>query len=214
MENFTNDLLKRFPDLETILPSLKEAAQMIISAFAADKTLFLCGNGGSAADCEHIAGELLKSFKADRCLDNELKETLISFGKDGKYLSENLECGLRAITLTSHPAFATAFGNDVDAELIFAQQLLALARPGDVVMGISTSGNAENIKKCFITAKARGIKTILLTGKTGGACVQLADCAIKVLETETYLIQEKHVAIYHSLCLIIEDYFYGGKERK
>jgi D-sedoheptulose 7-phosphate isomerase len=211
MEKFINDLLKRFPDLKAVLPSFKKAAQMIITAFAADKSLYLCGNGGSAADCEHIAGELLKSFKAERCLGDDLKETLNKFGADGKYLAENLECGLRAVTLTSHPAFATAFGNDVDAELIFAQQLLALARPGDIVVGISTSGNAENIKKCFITAKARGIKTILLTGQTGGACAQFADCAIKVPETETYLVQEKHVAVYHCLCLIIEDYFYGGK---
>jgi len=211
MENFTDSFIKRFPELEETLGSLKEAAKIIIEAFENDNSLYLCGNGGSAADCEHIAGELLKSFKCKRELSFELKNKFNQFSNDGKELAEKLEYGLRAIALTSHPSFATAFANDVDASMIFAQQLLALARKNDVVLGISTSGNADNIKKCFITAKVKGLKTVLLTGKTGGVCAEFADCIIKVPETETFLIQEKHIGIYHTLCLIIEDYFYGKK---
>lgn len=211
MKNLTDNFIKRFPELKVSLGSLEEAAKIIINAFKNDNFLYLCGNGGSAADCEHIAGELLKSFKCKRELNFEIKEKFKNFGSDGEELAEKLECGLRAVTLTSHPSFSTAFANDVDASMIFAQQLMVLSRKGDVVLGISTSGNAENIKKCFISAKVNGVKTILLTGKTGGKCAELADCIIKVPETETFLIQEKHIGIYHTLCLIIEDYFYGRK---
>jgi D-sedoheptulose 7-phosphate isomerase len=211
MENFTDNFIKRFPELKETLDSLKEAAKIIIEALDNDNTLYLCGNGGSAADCEHIAGELLKSFKCKRELSFELKKKFEQFSNDGKKLAEKLEYGLRAIALTSHPSFSTAFANDVDASMIFAQQLLALSKKDDVVLGISTSGNAQNIKKCFITAKVKGLKTVLLTGKNGGACAEFADCIIKVPETETFLIQEKHVGIYHTLCLIVEDYFYGEK---
>ena len=211
MENFTDHFIKRFPELIDTLDSLKEAAKIIIEAFENDNFLYLCGNGGSAADCEHIAGELLKSFKCKRELNFDTKNKFKQFSKEGKELAEKLECGLRAVALTSHPSFGTAFANDVDASMIFAQQLFALGKDGDVVLGISTSGNAENIKKCFISAKVKGLKTILLTGKSGGICAELADCIIRVPETETFIIQEKHVGIYHTLCLIIEDYFYGKK---
>ena len=211
MEKFTDNFIKRFPELKKILSSIKETAQIIIETFKNDNSLYLCGNGGSASDCEHIAGELLKSFKCKRELSPEFKVEFNKFGKDGQDLAEKLEAGLRAIALTSHPSFSTAFANDVDASMIFAQQLMALSRKNDIVMGISTSGNAENIKKCFITAKVKGLKTILLTGKTGGVCAEFADYIIKVPETETFLIQENHVGIYHLLCLIVEDYFYGKK---
>ena len=211
MEKFTDNFIERFPELENIVDSLKEASNIIIKAFENNNSLYLCGNGGSAADCEHIAGELLKSFKCKRNLNIDLKEKFKKYGKDGQDLAEKLEEGLRVIALTSHPAFTTAFSNDVDASMVFAQQLMALSQKDDVVMGISTSGNAENIKKCFITAKVKGLKTVLLSGATGGNCAEFADCIIKVPETETFLIQEKHVGIYHTICLIVEDYFYGPK---
>ncbi len=211
MKYFISDFIKRFPELSGTADALKEAAKIIISAFKNDNFLYLCGNGGSAADCEHIVGELLKSFKCKRELNFDLKDKFKKFGADGEGLAEKLECGLRAVALTSHPSFSTAFANDVDASLVFAQQFMVLSKKGDVLMGISTSGNAENIKKCFISAKVKGVKTILLTGKSGGKCAEFADCIIKVPETETFLIQEKHVGIYHTLCLIIEDYFYAGK---
>ena len=208
MEKNINDLAKRSPQLKGSLKSLKEAAEIIIKAFENDNFLYLCGNGGSAADCEHIAGELLKSFKRKRELSFELKEKFKEISADGEELADKLECGLKTVTLTSHPSFSTAFANDVDASLVFAQQLLALSEKGDVLLGISTSGNAENIRKCFICAKAKEIKTILLTGKSSDKCAEFADCIIKVPETETFLIQESHVIIYHTLCSIIEDYFY------
>jgi len=211
MEKFTDNFIERFPELKETLNSIKEAALIIIKALENGSVLYLCGNGGSASDCEHIAGELLKSFKCKRKLNNYIVNKFKKFGSDGKDLAEKLEDGLRAVALTSHPSFATAFANDVDASMIFAQQLFALSKENDIVLGISTSGNAENIKKCFITAKVKGLKTILLTGKTGGICAEFADCIINVPETETFLVQEKHVAIYHILCLIIEDYFYGEK---
>jgi D-sedoheptulose 7-phosphate isomerase len=209
MEKFIKDFIRRFPQLECTLDSLRETVKIIINALENNKTLYLCGNGGSAADCEHIAGELLKRFKCERNISIDLKAKFKEYGETGQDLANKLESGLRAVALTSHPAFSTAFANDVDASMIFAQQLFALSKEGDIVLGISTSGNAENIKKCFITAKVKGIKTILLTGKNGGICAEFADCIIKVPETETFLIQEKHVGIYHILCLIVEDYFYG-----
>ena len=211
MKKFKDNFIERFPDLKETLPLIKEASEIIIKAFKKGNFLYLCGNGGSASDCEHIAGELLKSFKCKRELSSELKAKFNKFGKDGRDLGDKLEDGLRVIALTSHPSFSTAFANDVDASMVFAQQLMALSAKGDVVLGISTSGNAENIKKCFISAKVKGLKTILLTGKTGGNCAEFADCIIKVPETETFLIQEKHVGIYHLLCLILEDYFYGKR---
>ncbi|MFA6713762.1 MAG: SIS domain-containing protein [Victivallaceae bacterium] len=211
MENYIKDFLKRFPELEEIVPSVRRAAEIIIEAFADDKILYLCGNGGSASDCEHIAGELLKSFKCRRQLLPGLKAEFEKFTECGKDLANKLEYGLRAVTLTSHPSFSTAFANDVDASMVFAQQLFVLSRKGDVLIGISTSGNAQNVKKCFLTAKVKGVTTILLTGKDGGICAGLADCVIRIPEKETFLIQEKHVGVYHLLCLVIEDYFYGEK---
>lgn len=211
MENFISAFAGRFPELLGIIPSIRKAAEIIIEAFADDRILYLCGNGGSAADCEHIAGELLKSFKCKRELAPEQKAEFGKFPEDGIDLAKKLEYGLRAVALTSHPSFSTAFANDVDAAMIFAQQLFVLSRKGDVLLGISTSGNALNVRKCLVTARVKGLKTILLTGKDGGCCAGLADCVIKVPEKETFLVQEKHVAVYHLLCLIIEDYFYGDK---
>ena len=211
MQKIIDNFIKRFPELQSIEGSLKEVVQVIIKAFKNNKTLFLCGNGGSAADCEHIAGELLKSFVLKREANGDLKKKLKKISPEGGDIGNKLEEGFKAITLTSHPSFSTAFANDVDGSMVFAQQLFALAEKNDVVLGISTSGNAENIKKCFILAKAQGIKTILLTGIGGGLCAEFADYSIKVPESETFLIQEKHVGIYHALCLAIEDYFYGSK---
>ena len=211
MKKITDNFIERFPELKSIEYSLKEVAQVIIKTFKKKNSLFLCGNGGSASDCEHIAGELLKSFILKREIEDDLKKQLKKVSLNGDDIANKLEGGFKAITLTSHPAFSTAFANDVDASMIFAQQLFVLAEKNDIVLGISTSGNAENIKKCFITAKALGIKTILLTGQDGGLCAEFADYAIMVPETETFLIQEKHVGIYHALCIIVEDYFYGSK---
>ncbi|MCP3966476.1 MAG: SIS domain-containing protein [Lentisphaerae bacterium] len=209
MEKYLTDFKERFPEMAYLDDKILQAAVMIVEAMAAGHTLFTCGNGGSGSDSDHIVGELLKGFKSLRPLSPEFKKKFDVYGEAGKEIANKLQYGLRAISLTSHPAFTTAFLNDVDGTLIFAQQLFALGREGDVVIGISTSGNAENVKACFMTARTMGVKTILLTGKDGGACAKLVDCEIRVPEYETYKIQEMHLPIYHTLCLMIEDHFYG-----
>ena len=167
---------------------------------------------GSASDADHISGELLKGFLLKREISDKIKEDLkANFGEEGNFIGERLQNGLKAISLTGHPALSTAFANDVDSSLIFAQQLYALGSSGDVVIGLSTSGNADNVLKCFQVAKVKGIKTILLGGKDGGKCGKIADVSIIVPENETYMIQELHLPIYHTLCIMIEDYFYGQK---
>jgi D-sedoheptulose 7-phosphate isomerase len=211
MNRFIDDLVRRYPSLEGLADKINNAAKMIINALQAGNTLYMCGNGGSASDAEHIAGELLKGFCSKRPMDSGMKHEFAAMGECGAELAEKLQCGLRAVSLVSHPAFLTAFANDVDASMIFAQQLFALGSKGDVVIGLTTSGNSENIYKCFTTARVMGIKTILLTGASGGKCSELADCIINVPENETFKIQEYHLPVYHTLCLMIEDSFYGKK---
>jgi D-sedoheptulose 7-phosphate isomerase len=210
MNIFIKKMLKRYPTLEKCSNDIEKAFDLCRQSFTNNGSLFLCGNGGSAADADHISGELLKGFILKREIPEDVKEELIEyFGDAGEFIGERLQRGLRAISLTGHPALSTAFGNDVDASLIFAQQLYALGNKGDVVIGLSTSGNADNVLKCFQVAAVKGIKTILLTGRDGGKCGKIADISIIVPENETYLIQELHLPIYHTLCLMIEDYFYG-----
>lgn len=207
------NLFCRYPALEVIKPDIDKAFIMLRDSFTHGGTLFACGNGGSASDCEHIAGELLKGFILKRPVKSSLKSEFQSkFGTDGAKLAGKLQQGLRAISLTSHPAFITAFANDVDAELIFAQQLFVLGRPGDVVILMSTSGNSANIYNCIMVAATLGIKTILMTGNHGGRCAGVADLALKMPEHETYKIQELHLPVYHSLCMMLEEHFYGAAE--
>jgi len=210
MNRFIKDLIERYPILDGIKTNIIEASEIMIEAFKNGNTLFLCGNGGSAADSEHIAGELLKGFILKRCLNIELKNKFeTKYGKEGLNIAEKLQYGFRALSLTSHPAFTSAFSNDVDGSLTFAQQLLALSKPGDVVMGITTSGNSQNIYNCLMTASVVELKSILLTGYNGGKCASISDCVIKAPGDETFKIQEYHLPIYHTLCMIVEDYFHG-----
>lgn len=212
MNIFLNDLIKRYPPISDLKENIWLTYQIILESLKNGGTVFTCGNGGSASDSEHIAGELLKGFILKRGLDEKTKQVFSEkFGVDGTNLAEKLQYGLRAISLTSHPAFITAFANDVDADLIFAQQLFGLGRKDDVLIAISTSGNSPNIYNCVLTASMMGIKTVLMTGKVGGRCAGLVDIALKMPENEAYKIQEYHLPIYHTLCLMIEDYFYGKK---
>jgi D-sedoheptulose 7-phosphate isomerase len=212
MNIFLNDLIKRYPPISDLKENIWLTYQIILESLKNGGTVFTCGNGGSASDSEHIAGELLKGFVLKRELDEKTKQVFFEkFGKDGANLADKLQYGLRAISLTSHPAFITAFANDVDADLIFAQQLFGLGRKDDVLIAISTSGNSPNIYNCVLTASMMGIKTVLMTGKIGGRCAGLVDIALKMPENEAYKIQEYHLPIYHTLCLMIEDYFYGKK---
>lgn len=209
MEKYFDELIMRYPVLRETDAVLRQLAKEVTALFRNGNTLFLAGNGGSAADAEHICGEMLKGFKSRRELNCTDREKLIAAaGKDGEFLADSLQYGLPAISLLSHPALTSAFGNDVDPQLAFAQQLWALGRSGDMVIGISTGGNAENIRKMFIAARTRNIRTVLLTGSKYGCCRDFADLVIAVPETETYKIQELHLPVYHTLCLAVESQFF------
>lgn len=202
-------LLDRFPELEVCRPAILEAFHRLLSSYQAGGKLLCCGNGGSAADCEHIAGELMKGFLLRRPLDKERRCALEAFGEDGALLASRLQGTLPCIALTGHPGLSTAFSNDVDPQLNFAQQVLGFGRFGDVLLAISTSGNARNCAFAILTAKSIGMSTIGLTGKSGGRFSELCDTAICVPAEETYRIQEYHLPIYHALCAMLEAEFFS-----
>ena len=205
MNRCFSQLTERFPELSAVIPVLEECAGEICALFQRKGTLFIAGNGGSGADAEHICGELLKGFRSRRELSDADKKALAAADTEcGTELGKKLQYGLPAVSLLSHPAFLTAFGNDVGADYAFAQQLWALGRTGDMFLGISTSGNAANIRLALATARAKGIKTVLLTGNRHGCCEALADTVIAVPADETYRIQELHLPLYHALCMAIE----------
>ena len=206
-----NTLINRYPNLSDCYQSIIDAYIILESCFESDHKLLIAGNGGSAADSEHIAGELMKRFMISRPIPNELAEELVAIDSvRGKDLACNLERGLMAIPLVAHEAMTTAYINDVDGLGVFAQQLYGFGRPGDVFLGISTSGNSKNVMYASIVARALGIKVIGLTGKSGGELAKFADVAIKVPEIETYKIQEMHLPVYHCLCLMLEEHFFGS----
>jgi|TARA_X000000950_G_scaffold279199_1_gene371410 D-sedoheptulose 7-phosphate isomerase len=192
-------LALRSPELSHCLSEIEAGAKQLISCFQQNHKLLLCGNGGSCADCEHIAGELVKQFSRTRPLSAELVEKL------GPELSQELHGGLPALSLPSMIGFHTAFNNDDKPEYAFAQQVVAFGQPGDVLMGISTSGNSKNIIKAAEAARALGLKVLSLTGQDGGVLATLADIAIKAPATEVARVQELHLPIYHSLCQMVED---------
>ena len=208
MKKYLDELTARYPVLEETCPAIGEFIEMLISLYRANGTLLVAGNGGSGADAEHICGELLKGFCRKRPLDKADLEKLKAFGDEEGFGSQ-LQNGLRAVSLLSHPALTTAFGNDVDADLAFAQQVWALGKAGDVMLGISTGGNASNIRKAFIAARAKNIKTVLLTGNRHGICEKYADVVIAVPEKETFKIQELHLPVYHTICLAVEAEFFN-----
>jgi D-sedoheptulose 7-phosphate isomerase len=210
IERHIDLLIERYPMLDVCRESIIKAYLMMEDAYKCEHKLLIAGNGGSAADSEHIAGELMKSFKIKRKVPSEFAEELKSVdGVRGTVLSEQLETGLPAIPLVAHEAVSTAFINDVDGYGVFAQQLYCLGKKGDVFLGISTSGNSRNVMNAAVVARAMGIGVIALTGAEGGDIGRFADVAIKVPETETYMVQELHLPVYHCLCLMLEDYFFG-----
>jgi D-sedoheptulose 7-phosphate isomerase len=209
------DLITRYPKLETQKNAINNAFEILKQAFENGGKLLLAGNGGSAADCEHIAGELMKRFYKARPLNNEFLGRLEALYKTGKidaskyqYIAKNLQGALPAISLTTHSALASACINDIDGNCVYAQEVYGWGGPEDVFLGISTSGNAKNVVYAAIAAKSRGMSVIALSGGTGGDLRGLADAAIVVGETETYKVQELHLPIYHALCLMLEDYFF------
>ena len=203
-------LIARYPVLEPIRSDIANMVMHIAACYERGGKLILAGNGGSCADAEHIVGELMKGFKLPRHLDESLCEALKAVDESrGAVLAQQLQQGLPAIALSSHPSLNTAFMNDVDGNLIYAQQLSVLGNRGDVFLGISTSGNAKNIYDAAVVAKAKGMTVIALTGKDGGRLGKLADIAVIMPCQETYQIQELHLPVYHCLCLMLEEHFFG-----
>lgn len=210
IQKHLNKLVHRYPELECCKKDIEKAYKILEEGYLKDNKLLIAGNGGSAADSEHIAGELMKRFKQARPVPNSFAEKLKRIDIiRGEYLSKNLEQGLVAIPLTTLEALTTAYINDVDGLGVFAQQLYVFGRKDDVFLGISTSGNSENILLAAVVAKALDMKVICLTGETGGELTKLSDVAIRVPEQETYMIQELHLPIYHCLCLMLEDRFFS-----
>lgn len=208
-------LVERYPALEGIKQDIIDGYLIMEKCYMDGGKLLVAGNGGSAADSEHIAGELMKRFKIPRPVSQDFANKLIAIDPArGPELAKNLECGLMAIPLVAHEALSTAYINDVDGLGVFAQQLFGFGRPGDVFLGISTSGNSKNIMSATVVARALGLKVIGLTGAKGGELATVADVCVRAPEDETYMIQEYHLPIYHCWCLMLEDRFFNNQEKE
>ncbi|MDR0852171.1 MAG: SIS domain-containing protein [Clostridiales Family XIII bacterium] len=203
------ELTDRFPELKTIECDIAAAYEALQELFSNDGKLLIAGNGGSAADADHIVGELMKGFcKRRRITEDFVKELSNIDSESGAVLGANLQGALPAIALTNHTALSTAFANDVSGALTFAQQVYGYGKPGDVLLAISTSGNSKNVCYAAVTAKALGMKVIAFTGIPGGALARTADIPVRVPEQETYKVQELQLPIYHCWCLMLEEYFF------
>lgn len=210
INNHIEVLIERYPQLLECRESIQAAYDILKEAYAKDRKLLVCGNGGSASDSEHIVGELMKEFKLKREVYHDQAEAMQRIDPElGGILAKHLQGALPAIALTGHSSLTTAFMNDSNPELIFAQQVNGYGKAGDVFLGISTSGNSRNILFAAVTAKSKGLKVIGLTGQKPNRLAQLADVCIQVTETETYKIQELHLPVYHCLCMMLEEHFFG-----
>jgi len=210
LEVHLNHLIERYPKLDECRSAISEAYDIFEAAYSNGRKLLVCGNGGSASDSEHIVGELMKEFKLKRKVFQEHAAALKSIDPElGSVLAENLQGALPAISLTGHSSLQTAYMNDAVPELVFAQQVNGYGKEGDVLLGISTSGNSKNVLYAAVNAKAKGLKVIGLTGSKENKLMKFADVCIRVPETETYKIQEYHLPVYHCLCLMLEDHFFG-----
>ena len=206
---YLDNLVERYPVLEKVKGDILKAYEMMRDCYEQGGKVLVAGNGGSCADSEHIVGELMKGFVKRRPVSEEFAAALRQADEElGEKLASSLQGGLPAIALTGHPGLSTAFLNDVDGSMIYAQQLYGYGKKGDVFLGISTSGNSENIRYALTAAKAMGIGTIGLTGKNGRKMAGMCDCTIIAPSMETYQIQELHLPIYHALCLMLEEHFY------
>jgi D-sedoheptulose 7-phosphate isomerase len=211
--DYLEQLTERYPALLVCREEITKAFGIMKAAFEAGGQLLAAGNGGSSADSAHIVGELMKGFVRKRPLASGFVEKLKEAGGENpeyaEYLAKNIQQGLPAVDLSSHGALMTACINDIGGDIIYAQQVCGYGRKGDVFLGISTSGNAKNILYAMVAARAKGMKTIALSGGSGGAIKAHADAAIVVPEKETYKVQELHLPVYHALCLMIEEHFFS-----
>ena len=203
-------LAERYPSLESTRNDIVAAYLLLEESYKNGGKLLVAGNGGSAADAEHIVGELMKGFKLPRKPEADFAEKLVEENQElGSVLAENLQGALPAIALDGHPALSTAYMNDCEPLLCFAQQVNGYGKSGDVFLGISTSGNSKNVLFAATTAHAKGMKVIGLTGAKDSKLKDMSDVCIKAPQTETYMIQELHLPIYHCLCLMLEDKFFA-----
>ena len=209
-KDYLSELISRYPQLSAIKEDIYKAYCLLEETYTSNGKLLIAGNGGSAADSEHIVGELMKSFVLPRKINAKLKQNLETIDKEkGETLSRNLQGALPAIALDGHFALSTAYMNDVEPDLCFAQQVNGFGVKNDVFLGISTSGNSKNIIYAAITAKAKGLKVIGLTGFNNNLLEKIADICVKTPEKETFKIQELHLPIYHCWCLMLEQYFFS-----
>lgn len=206
-------LTDRYPVLADCAGDIVRAYEKMLAVYQGGGKMLFCGNGGSAADAEHIVGELMKGFLLKRPPLQAHKETFASlFPEDAEHFSASLQRGIPAISLVSQSAVQTAYNNDVAADMVYAQQVYGYARPGDLLMGITTSGNSANVVNAVKVAKAMGLVTIGLTGARESKLSAICDVTIRVPETETYKVQELHLPVYHWLCAALEDTAFGADE--
>ncbi|MCK9413939.1 MAG: SIS domain-containing protein [Prolixibacteraceae bacterium] len=205
-----DQLCERYPSLTTVKTAIEDACNQMIACYENGGKILVCGNGGSCSDSDHIVGELMKSFEVKRPIPINLQDKLAAIDPErGSYLASHLQQGLSAISLTAHTALITAVANDIDGEVIFAQQVIGYGRPNDILIGISSSGNSQNVLDACMVAKAMNLKVIGLTGETGGKMKEYCDILINVPGRRTFMVQELHLPVYHVLCLAVEHHFFG-----
>lgn len=209
MDNMRTELLVRYPCLEAVIDSIDAAAQMMVDTYKNGGTVLVCGNGGSCADSDHIVGELMKGFLSLRPMSEEQKSRMSDI-LDEDILSK-LQRGIPAISLPAQSAVISAYANDVDPELVYAQLVFGYGKKQDMLIGLSTSGNSKNVVAAAKVARAMGIKTLALTGARDSRLSELCDVTVKAPEIETFKVQELHLPIYHYLCAYVEKYLVGGK---
>lgn len=208
-EDFLNEVISRYSALESCRLDIQNACNMVIDCYSNNGKLLACGNGGSCSDADHIVGELMKSFERKRPIEPVLEENLKNIGGErGNYIAGKLQNALPAISLNAHSALYSAIANDIDASLAFAQQVLGYGNKGDILIGITTSGNSQNVIDAAITARAQGLKVIGLTGQTGGMLKEYCDITIRVPATNTADVQEFHLPVYHTICKVVEYRFF------
>lgn len=211
MNALLEELMERYPTLETCRAEIERAGELMMEAYRAGGKIMVCGNGGSCADSDHIVGELMKGFLQLRPIKGEKREVLCqALGEDGTEIVDKLQGGIPAISLPAQAAVLSAFANDVDASLVYAQLVYGYARKGDLLIALSTSGNSKNVVSAARVAKAGGISALALTGSRESNLSAICDCTVRVPETETFKVQELHLPIYHYLCAYMENEIFGN----
>jgi D-sedoheptulose 7-phosphate isomerase len=208
--HLVDQLCERYPALTTVKADIGRACDQLVACYEQGGKVLVCGNGGSCADSDHIVGELMKSFELKRPVSPDVQAKLAALSPErGSYLARHLQQGLPAISLTAHAALITAVANDIDGDIIFAQQVTGYGKPGDILLGISSSGNSQNVLDACMVAKAMDLKVIGLTGETGGKMKEFCDILINVPGKRTFMVQELQFPVYHVLCLAVEHHFFG-----